>query len=214
MTGNGSPEADRLRRNRELAGAVRKDDIARMGALIEAGADLAARDGGDEADRRTVRHRALHQGRDRRTAPCRPLGTERASGGRTRDLDEGRTRKALPPYPRGQGHGLHAQTMGPLRPLPRRTSSLELGSGAEARLSRISRLTHKTTPLRTHSPQRTAYLPLRSSADAYTGSATVRALTSSGQRRRPPPTGSTSTLLRVSTVPNIVKLTSCSNHRR
>ncbi len=40
MTGNGSPEADRLRLNRQLAGAVRKNDIARIGTLIEAGADV------------------------------------------------------------------------------------------------------------------------------------------------------------------------------
>ena len=42
-------------------------------------------------------------------------------------------------------------------------------------------------------------------------SATIRAFTSSGQRRRPPRTGSTSTLLRVSVEASIVKLTSCSH---
>ena len=40
MTGDGSPEPDWFRLNRELAGAVRRDDIARIKTLIEAGADV------------------------------------------------------------------------------------------------------------------------------------------------------------------------------
>ena len=53
-----------------------------------------------------------------------------------------------------------------IEPEPSGRIEIELGSGAEARSSPISPLPIKTTPLRTLSPQRRAYLPLRSSADA------------------------------------------------
>ena len=40
MTDDGRPEAGRFKLTRELFGAVRKDDIGRIEALIEAGADV------------------------------------------------------------------------------------------------------------------------------------------------------------------------------
>ena len=40
MTDDGRPEAGRLKLTRELFGAVRKNDIDRIEALVEAGADV------------------------------------------------------------------------------------------------------------------------------------------------------------------------------
>ena len=97
-----------------------------QGTRQERAADLAARAGGGEADRPAVRHRAHHQRQDCRAAPRRTQGAERTAAGRSRGLDEDRTRQTVPPFPRGQGHGLYAHTMGPLCPLPRRRPHLPL----------------------------------------------------------------------------------------
>ena len=90
----------------------------------ERAADLAARAGGGEADRRAVRHRARDQRQAHRAAPRPTPGAERAGAGRSRGLDAGRAQEAVAPFPRGQGDGLHAQALGPLRPLPRRRPHL------------------------------------------------------------------------------------------
>ncbi len=46
------------------------------------------------------------------------------AAGRSQELDAGRAQEAVAPFPRGQGDGLHAQALGPLRPLPRRRPHL------------------------------------------------------------------------------------------
>ena len=71
-------------------------------------ADLAAGAGSGEADRCAVRHRARDQRRDRRAAPGRSPGTERAGSGARRSSRSSKTgcarnapaSRATPPWPR------------------------------------------------------------------------------------------------------------------
>ena len=89
-------------------------------------ADLAAGDGGGEADRCAVRHRAWDQRRDRRAPPRGAPRAKRADPRRPRGLDAHRARRAVAPFPRGEGHGLYVEALGRLRPLHRRRSHLPL----------------------------------------------------------------------------------------
>ena len=108
----------------------------RQATRQERAADLARGAGGGEADRRAVRHRARDQRQAHRAAPRRTPEAERAGAGRSQGLDAGRAQEAVAPFPRGQGDGLHAQALGPLRPLPRRRPHLPDQQRRRARAQR------------------------------------------------------------------------------
>src|SRR6476660_2776383 len=99
-------------------------DLAENARRKAQGTDLAAGAGNSPPDRCPVRDRADHQRSERRKAQGGSPGTQRAARGRSASLDARATRQARARKRCRQGHGLHAQALECVYPLPRRRPHL------------------------------------------------------------------------------------------
>ena len=86
--------------------------------------DLAAGAGGSPAHRRPVRHRARDQRPERRAAPRRSAGAERAFGRRSGTLAARAAAQAVARQRSRQGDGLHPEALAGIHPVSRRRPHL------------------------------------------------------------------------------------------
>jgi hypothetical protein len=114
------------------------ENVRRTAQGKSTGADLAAGLGSGPAHRRIVRDRAINQWPDRRSATSCPPAAQRTAGRRPGELDARTTRQAFARQRRRQSHGVHAQALACIRPLPRRRAHLPIEQCSRTSASRNS----------------------------------------------------------------------------